>query len=110
MEDINGLLGCPLVLPERSMFADGRCVLASHASAPLLCLHASCLCNDDPLLMPAARMCRWDGLPLASKVAVLASLQHGVCWLRELVAVFAPCFSSIEAISAAMGSEDSQET
>lgn len=36
----------------------------------------------------------WDGLPLPSKVAVLLSLMHTICWLREVVAVFAPAFNS----------------
>ncbi|KAF6266710.1 Fanconi anaemia protein FancD2 nuclease-domain-containing protein [Scenedesmus sp. NREL 46B-D3] len=46
-----------------------------------------------PLAMPAARMFtdgRWEGLPLPSKVCVLTSLLHAICWLREVVAVFAP--------------------
>lgn len=40
----------------------------------------------------AARVCccRWESLPLPSKACVLTSLLHAICWLREVVAVFAP--------------------
>jgi hypothetical protein len=34
--------------------------------------------------------CRWKVLPLLSKACVLSSLLHAICWLREVVAVFAP--------------------
>lgn len=34
--------------------------------------------------------CRWEALPLPSKACVLTCLLHAICWLREVVAVFAP--------------------
>lgn len=58
-----------------------------------------CLCMAD----------RWDTLPLASKVCVLSALQHSVCWLRESVAVFAPCISA-EVLVATAGTENTQAT
>jgi hypothetical protein len=38
----------------------------------------------------ALKWCRWESLPLSSKACVLTSLLHAICWLREVVAVFAP--------------------
>lgn len=38
--------------------------------------------------------CRWDSLPLQSKVGVLTSLVHAICWQREVVAIFAPGISA----------------
>ncbi|WIA09029.1 hypothetical protein OEZ85_008443 [Tetradesmus obliquus] len=46
-----------------------------------------------PLAMPDARMFtdgRWEALPLPSKACMLTCLLHAICWLREVVAVFAP--------------------
>lgn len=54
-------------------------------------------------------VCRWDALPVSSKVTVLLALQHAICWLREVVAVFSPCIS-IEALVATAGSESTQAT
>lgn len=54
-------------------------------------------------------MCRWDVLPVSSKVTVLLALQHTICWLREVVAVFGPSIS-IEALVATAGSENTQAT
>jgi hypothetical protein len=48
-------------------------------------------------------------LPLPSKVTVLLALQHTICWLREVVAVFGPSIS-IEALVATAGSENTQAT
>jgi hypothetical protein len=53
--------------------------------------------------------CRWDSLPLPSRVSVLLALQHTICWLREVVAVFAPCIST-EALVATVGSDNTQAT
>jgi hypothetical protein len=52
---------------------------------------------------------RWDSLPLPSRVNLLMSLQHTICWLREVVAVFAPCIST-EALAATVGAENTQAT
>jgi hypothetical protein len=52
---------------------------------------------------------RWDTLPMPSRVSLLLSLQHTICWLREVVAVFAPCIST-EALAATVGSENTQAT